>query len=650
MEPTAPPTPSPPQTILAAEGPTPRIPDQYHALFHSMDQGFCVLELQFDDAGEHVVDFRYQQLNPAFSQQSGIPEGALGKTSRELMPDLDPLWFDTYGRVVRTGESVRLEHYVPQVGRWFDVHASRMGAAETRQVGVLFTDITARKRHEANLAFLAEVNAELAELTDPDRTMQMLCEKIARHFGAGFCAFSPVDDAAGTVTVQYVWHQPDAPDPRGTYRLSDYHGPDVLHKMRAGRPEVVPDTTARPPDVVALYAALGIGSLVNLPLVRQGIWCCILSLTTRVPYAWCPDELALLDELTARIWNRLERTRAEEALRVSEAKYRTLFETMDQGFGVGEVLPAGPGRPVDFRWLEVNPQFEHLTGVARADALSGRTVREIIPNVVETWFVHCEQVTATGEPIRYEQHSPELGRWFDVYIFPVGKPAKRRVALLFTNITARKQAEEALRLAEEGHRQELEQQVVERTQELRESRRLLQTVFDASPTAIVVMRLLRDVAEQAEDFEILIFNAFNQQVTGRDDLVGQRFTAMFPQTVPTGVLARLLAVATTGEPADFEQWYAGEGMQHWFRHIVVRQDGLLVLTSEVITVRKQAEQERTRTGWPASSCSTTTFRRTVFTCPPTRRRRVSSTSALPVVRRRTNCSARGRSSSTTKSR
>ena len=71
MEPTAPPTPSSPQTILAAEGPTPRTTDQYHALFHAMDQGFCVLELQFDDTGEHVVDFRYQTLNPAFSQQIG---------------------------------------------------------------------------------------------------------------------------------------------------------------------------------------------------------------------------------------------------------------------------------------------------------------------------------------------------------------------------------------------------------------------------------------------------------------------------------------------------------------------------------------------------------------------------------------------------
>jgi len=293
--------------------------------------------------------------------------------------------------------------------------------------------------------------------------------------------------------------------------------------------------------------------------------------------------------------NITERKQTEEALRVSEAKYRHLFETMDQGFGVGEVTPAGPGRPADFRWLDVNPQVEHLTSMPQAALLGGDTMRAVMPELEDAWYERYEQVALSGEPVRFEEYARVLDRWFDVYAYPLEGPVPHRVALLFTNITARKQAEEALRLAEENHRAELEQRVAARTQELRESRHLLQTVFDASPTAIVVMRILRDAADQAEDFEIVIYNEFNKQVVGRDDLAGQRFTAMFPQTVPTGTLARLLQVATTGEPIDFEQWYVGEGMQHWFRHIAVRQGGLLVLTSEVITARKQAEQERIST-------------------------------------------------------
>ena len=163
-----------------------------------------------------------------------------------------------------------------------------------------------------------------------------------------------------------------------------------------------------------------------------------------------------------------------------------------------------------------------------------------------------------------------------------------------SDVSARKQAEEALRHGEERHRAQLEQQVAARTGELRESRHLLQTVFDASPTAIVVMRVLHDAAGRPEDFELLISNEFNKQLVGRDDLAGQRFSTVFPQTVPAGVLARLLAVADTGEPVDFEQWYVGEGMNHWFRLIAVRQDDLLVLTSEVITARKLLEQARTQ--------------------------------------------------------
>ena len=224
MEPTAPPNPSSPPIVLAAEGLTQRTTDQYHALFYAMDQGFCVIELQYDDAGEHVVDFRYQQLNPAFSQQSGIPEGALGKTARELMPDLEPFWFDTYGRVALTGESVRLEHYVPQVGRWFDVHAFRVGAAETRQVGVLFTDITARKRRETNLAFLVDVTQDLVQLTSMAEMMASLSEKIGRYFRVPRVHLAAIDEAAQTAVVTNQWHVDGLADfdDQPTHRLADY--------------------------------------------------------------------------------------------------------------------------------------------------------------------------------------------------------------------------------------------------------------------------------------------------------------------------------------------------------------------------------------------------------------------------------------------
>ncbi|GAB3708513.1 hypothetical protein GCM10027592_43760 [Spirosoma flavus] len=138
--------------------------------------------------------------------------------------------------------------------------------------------------------------------------------------------------------------------------------------------------------------------------------------------------------------NITERKRIEEAQQVSEVKYRTLFDTMEQGFGIGQILPANEsaGAPMDYQWLEVNPQFERLTGLARTDVLS-QTTRQLIPGLEETWYEGYGHVAATGETVSFEAFSPVLGRWFEVYVFALGSPASRRVGVLFSNTTERKQ-------------------------------------------------------------------------------------------------------------------------------------------------------------------------------------------------------------------
>lgn len=116
------------------------------ALVQSMDEGFCVLELIFDAAGR-PVDFQYMQANPSFEKQSGLVN-AIGKTIRQMVPDIEGHWIDTYGRVAVTGEPIRFVEEAVSMGRWFDVYAFRTGDASSRQIGVLFRDITGQKRAE----------------------------------------------------------------------------------------------------------------------------------------------------------------------------------------------------------------------------------------------------------------------------------------------------------------------------------------------------------------------------------------------------------------------------------------------------------------------------------------------------------------------
>lgn len=127
--------------------------------------------------------------------------------------------------------------------------------------------------------------------------------------------------------------------------------------------------------------------------------------------------------------------------------------------------------------------------------------------------------------------------------------------------------------------------------ELKESKDLLHSIFDAAPNSISVFNILYNKKKDIEDFEILMFNEFTLKTTGLSskDVVGKRYSELFPHTLTTGIFDAFKKVALSGIPADFETWYAGEGMQHWFRFKVAKLNNLLVAITDDITEHKQIE-------------------------------------------------------------
>jgi PAS domain S-box-containing protein len=132
----------------------------------------------------------------------------------------------------------------------------------------------------------------------------------------------------------------------------------------------------------------------------------------------------------------------EGKLAESEARYRTLFDAIDAGFCIVEMRFDSDGRAIDYRFVEVNPAFERQAGLGN---VVGRRVSEVVPDLEPRWLEIYGEVALTGRPARFESGAVALGRWYDVHALRIGQPLQHRVAILFNDITERREAETILR-------------------------------------------------------------------------------------------------------------------------------------------------------------------------------------------------------------
>ncbi|WP_379922351.1 PAS domain-containing protein [Erythrobacter sp. R86502] len=147
----------------------------------------------------------------------------------------------------------------------------------------------------------------------------------------------------------------------------------------------------------------------------------------------------------ARVRDITEEHRAHAERREADARYKVLFDTIDQGFCIIDVIFDDDDNGVDYRFVEANTAFVKHTGLT--DPV-GKSMRSMQPDIEDKWSSAYGRVAMGQGAIRFENESPAMGRWFDVFAFPIGDQMPFQVGILFEDIGTRKTMEIALRHSE----------------------------------------------------------------------------------------------------------------------------------------------------------------------------------------------------------
>ncbi len=310
----------------------------------------------------------------------------------------------------------------------------------------LSQDVTARKRRELNIAFLADTQKIFAPLTSVSEIVQRVAERTARHLGLAHCLVFDSQEAGKEAILLYEHHASAALSLAGRFHPAEFATEAEQRALAAGQTLLICDHESSSAVRADRLEGLGVRALALASCFVGGHSALTLVATRAEPRAWSAEDAELLRELTERTHVRLQRARAEERLRISEERFRKIYEHAATGIVIGDLQG---------RLLHCNPTF---------CAMVGRTQHELRKMIFSS-LVHPEDREANiaennrlleenrshfeieNRYIRPDGESVWVHKFVSILRDDVGAPVN--LLALITDVSRRRQVELHLQAAKE---------------------------------------------------------------------------------------------------------------------------------------------------------------------------------------------------------